>query len=383
MIPPTRGRTLVPVVVLAIVAAGGIAAFLLFRASSFTYAGTFSATGSMTTARNWETATLLADGRVLVAGGGSDDTTVLSSAELYDPQSGTFRATGSMTAPRFGNTATLLPDGRVLIAGGLGERNTDFDALASAELYDPQSGTFAETGAMATPRSFATATLLPDGRVLLAGGENNVPQDLSSAELYDPRSGAFKETGAMATSRSGAAATLLPDGSVLVAGGWHSLDTVTGTDTPSAELYDPKSGTFKETGAMATAREWPAATVLADGRVLLAGGRAPGPGVGGLSIAELYYPLSGSFAETGPMATPRVGPTSTLLRDGRVLIVGGGYLSAELYDPQSGTFTAAEAMTTPRSPATATLLADGRVLLAGGWGNAGPTTYLSSADLFR
>ncbi|MBK5292083.1 MAG: hypothetical protein JJE04_10450, partial [Acidobacteriia bacterium] len=153
--------------------------------------GTFTATGNMTTGRYFHTATLLIDGRVLIAGGGSYDRKTQSSAELYDPRIGRFTVTGNMTTPRTRHSATLLPDGRVLVAGG-GITNADtgaYSALASAELYDPRTGTFTATEGMSTPRSELTATLLNSGKVLIAGGiypGQGYCCFPVGAELYDP-----------------------------------------------------------------------------------------------------------------------------------------------------------------------------------------------------
>ncbi len=312
----------------------------------------------MNTARAQGTATLLSDGRVLIAGGeteGSDGLLdPLATAELYDPQSGTFSPTGSMTAARFGHAATLLSDGRVLISGGTYGGMT---SLASAELYDPKAGTFSPTGSMATARVYHTATLLFDGRVLTIGGEEEqrpsllvggpTPRPAVSAEVYDPRTGAFGRTGSMGTDRDNCTSTLLRDGRVLITGGvnhlGYSLAPLTEDVLASAELYDPSSGTFSPTGSMTVGRHLHTATLLLDGRVLVAGGTSPKISGGTVinipqATVELFDPLTGTFGRAGSMTTERSGHTATLLSDGRVLIAGGGTTgdllpSAELYDP--------------------------------------------------
>ena len=193
----------------------------------------WSATGNMIEARTRHTATLLANGNVLVVGG-SNGSGELTSAELYDPVDGSWTSAGSMIRGRDGHTATLLRDGRVLVVGGLGSGSQIMEVRHSAELYDPAAGSWSATGSMEDPFADHTATLLRDGRVLVAGG--------GSAELYDPASGTWSATASMLEVRSGHTATLLPDGRVLVASGNGMEIGIGGVMLASAELYDPGSG---------------------------------------------------------------------------------------------------------------------------------------------
>jgi hypothetical protein len=292
--------------------------------------GKFTATGSMSVPRGIHTATLLSDGRVLVVGG-DDGHDGLSSAELYDPKKGTFSATGSMSSVRWGHSANLLADGRVLVAGG---RN-DVNRLAKAELYDPKTGTFSSAGAMTNSLVWHTGTTLSDGRVLLVGGESgsgSTPSYPRAAQLFDPKTGQFTATGSLETGRSGHGAALLTDGRVLVVGGKDAIGFFT-----SAELYDPKTGAFTTSASMRTARDYPTATLLSDGKVLVTGGRTwEGTYYTNYASAELFDPKAGTWTSTAAMTEARGRHTATMLSDGRILIVAGraGTLSsatAELY----------------------------------------------------
>lgn len=348
---------------------------LLLMAGQILAQGTFSATGSMTAPRVHHSETLLNDGRVLIVGGNytANWWEILNSAEIYDPATGTFTLTGSMSTTRTQHTATLLDNGKVLITGGSAPGQ-----LASAELYDPGTGTFTTTGSMTIARYMNTATLLTNGKVLVVGGQacSSPGCGLASAELYDPASGVFIPTGSMTTVRQGHTATLLANGNVLIAGGDNE-----GPYLASAELYDPGTGTFTTTGSMSTPREYHTATLLNNGEVLVVGGAGP------LASTELYDSATGLFTPTGSMSTPRLMHTATLLNNGEVLVVGGynGSVtidSAELYDPASGTFAATGSMITPRLYHTATLLNNGEVLETGGWISQNSWSTLDSAELY-
>jgi N-acetylneuraminic acid mutarotase len=367
----------------------------------------------------------LPDGRVLVAGGADNPTgTATASAELFDPTTGTWTPTGDMNAVRVLYTATLLPDGRVVVAGGL-------DALAiangvpiaSTEIFDPETGMWTRIGDLKTSHALHTATLLPDARVLVAGSGGSpldplLPQT-AHVELLDPLMANWTATGDLHTRRKGHTATLLPDGLVLVAGGqgaaarsaetfdpatekWTAIGNLTvprdghtatllpndlvlvaggkdGAARSSTELYDPATGSWTPTGNLTTRREGHTATLLPNGRVLVAGGK----GEDARSSAELFDPATDSWTPTGNLTTRREGHTATLLPNGRVLVAGGKGKdvprSAELFDPATGSWTATGNLTTRRDEGhTATLLPNGRVLVAGGKGK----DARRSAELF-
>jgi len=346
-------------------------------------ASVWTTTGNLIQARKGHTTTLLADGRVLVVGGVGGDYTsglgLLASAELYDPSSGSWTATGNLIQARADHTATLLADGRVLVVGGNGRSGI----LASAELYDPGSGSWSSTGNMNGPHVGHTATLLADRRVLVAGNSSNFALQIS-AELYDPGHGSWTATGNMVNARLSHTATLLLDGTVLVAGGSSYLGI------PSAELYDPDSGSWTATGNLVRGHNEHTATLLPDGTVLVVGSFGDR-----MASAERYDPGSGSWTATGSLIQTRSSHTATLLADGTVLVAGGsnysdGLLaSAELYKLTIRSWTAtgspggdrlldhesladiAASMFTPRQDHTATLLADGTVLVVGGTGRSG------------
>jgi hypothetical protein len=340
----------------------------------------------MATPRTGHTATLLLDGRVLFAGGlvangGNIEggiTTLTGSAEIYDPATGKFSPTGSMSDTRAWHAATRLKDGRVLVVGGLGP--------AYAEVYDPTTGDFTRTGTPIHKRAIEhTATLLTDGRVLMAGGRPDTESHFhASAELYDPETGKFTATGSMTAARGNHIAVRLKDGRVLIAGGANA-DPESDVQK-SAEFYDPVKGAFKRTGTMTgSSLGWyqPGSILLPDGRVLVTSlYQFDENWVPSAPFANLYDPISGSFATTGPMLGARDTQSTYLLPNGRVLVFGG-WETAELYDPASGSFLPAGSPAEDRCSQAGALLNNGRVLVAGGnpcgddWGS----TY-SDADLY-
>jgi hypothetical protein len=278
----------------------------------------------------------LADDRVLIMVANGDATV----AEIYDPVDGTRAQAGKSKIDRTSPSIAELKDGRVLIAGGA---PLEGPGPASAEIYDPKTEKFTLTGSMTTPRVGARSTTLADGRVLVTGGTINLAADtpLASAEIYDPATGTFSTTGSMETGRRLHSAVLLDDGRVLVVGGSFSAQNPDAIAS-SAEIYDPATGKFSPTGSMSIPRGYDMVTVLRSGKVLVAGGYAKtgcqSPPCS-WSSAELYDPATGTFSSTGSMLEARAGSITLTLRDGRVLVLGGtnrdgfGITTAELYMP--------------------------------------------------
>ncbi len=336
----------------------------------------FSPAGSLALARSGHTTTELPDGSVVIAGG----TATASKAEIFTPGTASFTATAaSMQAARKHHTATLLADGRILFTGGFDGAT----ALSSAELFDPATGAFtATTGAMIHARQNHASALLPDGRVLLLGGSDSAGNQLASAEVFDPATGAFTALAStLAEARESATATALPNGDVLVTGGaGPGAATIA-----SAELF--QAGAFgTRSFPMRSARTRHTATLLPSGEVLLSGGF---DGFNPLGTAELYTggSTASSFTPTsGSLATAREQHTATLLAGGKVLLAGGAagatpISGAELFDPATQTFVPAGSLGAGRFGAGAALLQTGRVLIVGGTGaDAAP---LSSAELFQ
>ena len=348
--------------------------------------------------RSWigQGAVRLTDGRVLVTGGDAltpeeegDDQP--AATEIIDPATGSITTVGEMVHPRYGHSATLLPDGRVLIAGGdigggIMQQNVP------AEIFDPGTGTFRAIEPLQHHRLYHRATLLADGRVLLTGGLGDGV--IMQAEVFDPATETFAGVGDMKQGRVDHSATLLDDGRVLIAGG-SGVDArgiISDTALSSAELFDPATDAFSDGGSLTNDRSQHAATLLTDGRVLIVGGYNRD---GSPRASELFDPGTGRFVRGADTLDPLGNVTAAVLRDGHVFVLGEGG-PPELFDPSTsglasptpgprnaglaGSVTAIDGPAVQRYAHTATLLPDGRVLVIGG--DVDDETHLDSAELY-
>ena len=346
--------------------------------------GGFTATGTMIGARLSHAAALLNDGRVLVAGGRSGPGAI-TGANIYTPASGTFVSTGSMNRGRFDFAMSTLADGRVFVAGG-----DATSPMNATETFDPSSGTFTIPDTLgANPgcqgRIAPTATRLLDGRVLIAGGAGRATPNLVNAcwpvisEIFDPVTNTIIETGVLVVGRFRHTATLLTDGRVLIAGGWDATNDVTAV----SEIFNPAAGTFTQAASLAVARASHTATRLNDGRVLIAGGDLAAVDQ---TAVEIYDPSTNTYSATGSLSAYRSGHLAFPLPDGRVLLAGGNgpdglHTTYEIYDPATGTFSPPAPLVATRWLSAGLVLLDGRILITGGSSLTGAGS--NTAEVFQ
>jgi hypothetical protein len=321
---------------------------------------------TMRVARAAHSAIPLADGRVLLIGGcvresceaGPDSRTV----DVFDPRTRRFELRGTLLEPRVSTTSAVLPNGRVLVAGGW----VGSTVAASTELFDPKTGRSSAGPSLSSPRADMAVVTLPDGRVLLAGGyDGRAAQD--SIDVFDPVDRSLRRLGSLTIARTGAGAALLPDGRVLVVGGGTNAENGL-TVTSSAEIIDPGSGESRPTGSLAEARYKHALVRLPNGHVLAVGGSDERDSRGKLDSIESYDAATGRFAASGRMLAKRykIAGSVVVLGDGRVLIAGGAP-RAEIFDPATGkTALAGPALGGALNFASATRVPAG-VLVAGGY----------------
>ncbi|MES9539580.1 kelch repeat-containing protein [Actinomadura sp. NPDC000600] len=364
--------------------------------------GQWTSTGALPSARVWsgqhDGPVVLAGGKVLVAGGAGAAGEGLGQVSLYDPVAKTWTAAAALHTARRLHTVTLLGSGKVLVTGGItGAATFPSAGLASAEVFDPAQGTWTATGSLKTGRWGHSAALLPDGRVLVAGGcttrSGQSVKALCSAEVYDPDTAAWTEVTAMTDARCGHPALVLNTGKVLVVGGSAPVSRETDAALAFCELYDPASGTggtWTPTGSLPAARSGHQATLLPDGTVLASGGSPPGaPGNGTFdpfsrATAETFNPVAGAWSAVQDMPAGRGLHRSVSLGGGKILVAGGtdtpdngvGYASALIFDAATRSWSPAGGLATGRWGFAAVPLTGGTVLVTGGITRAG----LAAAD---
>ncbi|MEO8135934.1 MAG: kelch repeat-containing protein [Betaproteobacteria bacterium] len=328
------------------------------------------AAGNLGLARSDHTSTLLPQGSVFVVGGYANG--AINSSAYYDPGTGVWSPAASIPGPRFYHTATLLANGKVLIVGGA-DGGAGGGSLNTTELFDPATGVWSQAGTLANARYLHTATLLADGRVLIAGGRAGGA--IASVELYSPSSNSWTVVGSLATARDSHTATLLPNGKVLVAGGFN------GTILSNSELYDPVARTWGAAGSIGIGRYAHSATLLPNGKLLVAGGLNGSA----LRSAVFYDSALGNWFTATPLRTARYSHTATLLPNGKVLVAGGVGATAtldssELFDSTMNVWKGSGQIAAARAEHAATLLPNGNVLLTGGYVSG---ASIGAVDLFN
>ncbi|WP_211467344.1 Kelch repeat-containing protein [Actinocrinis puniceicyclus] len=370
----------------AVLAAGSLTTAVFPPTAHAAASGTWSDTGSLATAREFHTASLLGNGEVLVAGG-YNSSAVLTSAELYNPATGTWSRTGSLSTPRYAATSTTLADGRVLVAGG--RNGYAGGEQTSTELYNPATGKWSPGASMAYPRAEDLAVRLGDGRVLVAGQRNVAVQGdaTPTAEVYDPKQNRWTTTGPTGVS-SGCCnprGVLLPDGRVLTTLGTSSLWTAGGG---GPTIFNPATQSWSRLPAAPVfLGDGPQISLLPSGNVLFAGGwESDGwSSTWPTNVVEELNPVTGTWTvrQSTNFTSFYTGQSLTTLADGRALASGGASATDndEVYDPTTATWSIVGGQN--RADATVTLLADGRVLTAGGIAYGSDSGVLGTAQIFQ
>jgi N-acetylneuraminic acid mutarotase len=345
---------------------------------------TFTATGSLTTARAYHTATLLNSGKFLIAGGYAGGSDYFAGCELYDPSTGTWSSTGSLTLGRRDHEAVLLPTGKVLLTGGYNPGGGTAIKVNS-ELFNPTTGTWGAATSMNTKRQQFGLVWSPlVGKAIAIGGDEGKSTMSETVESYDPYLDTWTNKTSMATGRSGHTVTVLSDGKILVTGGYSASNTV----LSSVEVYDPVANTWTTKASMSTARHFHKATLMPDGKVLVTGGAgtsASSPSY--LNSVEVYDPVANTWTSKASFTTARYRHISILMADGKILLAGGQTGSgtytntAYVYDPVANTWTAVGNLTVARGYSSASLLpTTGRILVVGGWG--GSSLFYGTTELY-
>ncbi|MBA3913157.1 MAG: hypothetical protein H0X25_04745 [Acidobacteriales bacterium] len=353
----------------------GLAVILLAGAvPGLQMSGNWTVTGAIAKYATAPSSSVMRDGKVLTAGGNLGGVgAVFPWAQVYDPVANKWTATPDMKSPRNGLSGTTLPSGKVLLAGGSnGGNGVKLTILTSAELYDPAKNNFTlARGKMAVGRMYHSATLMGNGKVLLAGGINGYYISIryitctNTAEVYDPATQTFSSAGTLSAPRCGHTATLLPDGRVMVAGGTDGKILLN-----TADIYDPATNTWTAGANMSVARDYFSAAVLSGGKVLVTGPD---------TSAEIFDPVSNTWTTAGGTQFTYGANAAATLLNGEVLLVGGPAGQCELYDPTTGLWNSTGTLNTARWQFGISVLRDGRVLITDG-----ETGFqVGSAELYR